>query len=272
MGKKGRKGGGSPAARVDPHKANRIHKSKKKLQQQQQQQQGKAKGGGHRHSPSSSSSAVAGNGGHGYAKDQRVLLLGEGDFSFAAALALLWQDASNLTATAFDDEASCATKYRGLADNVSTIRSLGGTVLFGVDACKSHTHKTVAKRAPFERIIFNFPHTGTGIKDQARNVASNQALLRGTFSSCLTGGLLAPGGKGELHMTLKKGPPYDSWQPVVIAKMCGLAVRHCAPFRPERFPGYAHRRSIGDDHAGGAQQHVANAEISGARTYCFVPR
>ena len=76
----------------------------------------------------------------------------------AAALALLWQDASNLTAPAFDDEAACQAKYRSLADNVTTIRSLGGTVLFGVDATKAHAHKGVAKRAPFERVVFNFPH------------------------------------------------------------------------------------------------------------------
>ena len=288
MGKGGRAQGrtkGNLNPRQDAKLNNRIHKSKKKMQQDKQQQHKKKGGGGgkqqhnQRHQEpgfvksdnkmAASSSAGAG---HSYSAFQKTLLIGEGDFSFAAALALLWQDASNLTATAFDDEASCTAKYRSLVDNVNTIRSLGGTVLFGVDATKAHSHKGVAKRAPFERVIFNFPHVGSGMKDQARNIFSNQALLRGTFASSKEGGLLAPNGRGELHLTLKKGQPYDSWQPVAIAKMCGLVVRHCSPFMPERFPGYAHKRTIGDEHAGGAHQHVANAEIVGARTFAFVPR
>ena len=52
--------------------------------------------------------------------------------------------------------------------------------------------------------------------------------------------------------------------------MCGLAVRFCAPFAAAKFPGYAHRRSIGDAHAGDASAHAPNAEIQGARTYAFV--
>lgn len=107
---------------------------------------------------------------------------------------------------------------------------------------------------------------GCGIKDHARNVHSNQQLLRSTFQSAL--GLLAP--RGEVHLTLKRGEPYDSWQAVTIAKMVGFRVQHCTPFNPELYPGYAHRRSIGDEHAGNAAQHVANAEIGDSKTYCFV--
>ena len=55
-----------------------------------------------------SGSSCSGNGGAPkgmeYSASQSILLLGEGDFSFAAALALLWGDASNLVATGFDDE------------------------------------------------------------------------------------------------------------------------------------------------------------------------
>ena len=115
----------------------------------------------------------------------------------------------------------------------------------------------------FEQILFNFPHLGTGMKDQARNIAQHQELLRGTFRCCVP--LLLPG--GELHVTLKKGQPYDSWNIVTIAKMCGYRVLHCSPFHPSKFPGYAHRRSIGDAHAGDASAHEPNAEIAGARTY-----
>ena len=58
--------------------------------------------------------------------------------------------------------------------------------------------------------------------------------------------LLASG--GEIHVTLAHGPPYDSWDCVLIAKLAGLRVRRCVPFEAARFAGYAHRRTLGDDH------------------------
>lgn len=113
----------------------------------------------------------------------------------------------------------------------------------------------------------SFPHLGTGMKDMGRNVKQHQDLLRGFFMSASS--LLSPPPKGELHVTMKRGEPYDSWQLVTLAKMCGFRVKHCTPFMQATFPGYAHRRTIGDLHAGDAAAHEPNAEISGARTYVF---
>lgn len=76
-------------------------------------------------------------------------------------------------------------------------------------------------------------------------------------------GLLAP--HGELHLTLKRGEPYDSWNSVMLAKFAGMRVAHCTPFQASRFPGYAHRRTIGDDHAG-------EDAIASGKTYAFVER
>lgn len=202
-----------------------------------------------------------------YVSNHRTLLLGEGDFSFAAALSILWGDSTNLVATAYDDEDIAIGKYVGLRENVETVRGVGGTVVFCVDATQCHTHALLRRFGLFDRIIFNFPHAGAGIKDQKRNVATNQSLLRATFTASVQ--LLAPG--GQMHITLKRGQPYDSWGAVVIAKMCGLRVLSCSTFSPEAFPGYAHRRTLGDEHAGDADAHLPNAEISvGAKTYAFV--
>lgn len=151
-----------------------------------------------------------------YAAGQRVLLLGDGDFSFAAALGLLWSEAGQLVATSFDDEAEARAKYAGLDENLGTVRSCGAAVHFGVDATHAHAHFALRNRA-FDRVVFNFPHAGAGIKDQERNRATNQALLRGTFASVAQ--LLAE--DGEVHITLKRGEPYDSWNAVAIAKMAG---------------------------------------------------
>jgi 25S rRNA (uracil2634-N3)-methyltransferase len=172
-----------------------------------------------------------------------------------------------LVATVYDDEDVATGKYVGLRENVETVRGVGGTVVFCVDATQCHTHALLRRFGLFDRIIFNFPHAGAGIKDQQRNVATNQSLLRATFTASVQ--LLAPG--GQMHITLKRGQPYDSWGAVVIAKMCGLRVLSCSTFSPEAFPGYAHRRTLGDEHAGDADAHLPNAEISvGAKTYAFV--
>jgi 25S rRNA (uracil2634-N3)-methyltransferase len=260
--KRGGKGhkGGSPHDHAS-HARSSISKKQKKKQQRQRQNHEQADDSFTDGSPRE---PKVPSGGCPYSSQKTTLLLGEGDFSFGAALALVWGNASNLTATVYDEEAVALQKYASLAENMETIRSLGGTVLFGVDAGKASAQKAVRNRGPFDRIIFNFPHTGSGIKDQKRNVLQNQDLLRSSFHSCSS--LLNAG--GEFHLTLKKGEPYSSWNTVVIGKMSGYKVHHCTPFRPELFPGYAHKRTIGDEHAGVGVG--PNAEIAGARTYAFV--
>ena len=186
--------------------------------------------------------------------------MGEGDLSFGAALAVAWGAAENLTATVFDDEATAARKYAAAAENASTLRALGARVLYGVDATRLPGGSKALRAGGFDRVVFNFPHAGAGIKDQKRNIETNQALLRGFFTTAPA--LLASG--GEIHVTLAHGPPYDSWDCVLIAKLAGLRVRRCVPFEAARFACYAHRRTLGDDHAGDAK----TAERK-SKTYAF---
>ena len=61
-----------------------------------------------------------GKGSKYYQPSQKTLLVGEGDLSFGAALAVAWGAAENLTATVFDDEATAARKYAAAAENAST--------------------------------------------------------------------------------------------------------------------------------------------------------
>ncbi|KAL3915935.1 MAG: hypothetical protein SGPRY_007027, partial [Prymnesium sp.] len=108
-----------------------------------------------------------------YSPGMSILLLGEADFSFAAALALMWGDATNITATSLDAEPIALNKYSSASDNVESVRSLGGRVEFGVDATRLRAHAGVRKREGYDRIVFNFPHVGSGVKDQASNVLCN---------------------------------------------------------------------------------------------------
>ena len=61
---------------------------------------------------------------HGYHEGQRILLVGEGNFSFARALARLFSgNGENVTATSYDSREMAAAKY-----NVSVLSS-------GLDKC-----------------------------------------------------------------------------------------------------------------------------------------
>ncbi|EJD54307.1 hypothetical protein AURDEDRAFT_79182 [Auricularia subglabra TFB-10046 SS5] len=110
----------------------------------------------------------------------RILLIGDGDFSFA--LALIRHPAvgivpENVVASTLDAEDALAAKYPDSAPaNLAELRSKGATVLCGVDATKLGACKALrAKR--FDRVVWNFPHVGKGIADQDRNVRENQATL-----------------------------------------------------------------------------------------------
>lgn len=95
----------------------------------------------------------------------------------------------------------------------------GARVLFGVDAGALLASLKLAKKYKqggdagldfedrFDRVVFNFPHAGLGIKDQDVNVIKNQELLQKFF---LNANEVVRVG-GQVHVALKRGKPYDLW-------------------------------------------------------------
>ena len=93
-----------------------------------------------------------------------VLLIGEGNFSFARALiqspALeLGLLPNNITATAYDSEQECYEKYPEAKLIVSELRSSGVEVLFSVDGTCLEKNSSL-KGSRWDRIVWNFPHAG----------------------------------------------------------------------------------------------------------------
>lgn len=138
-----------------------------------------------------------------------ILLIGEGNFSFARALLcdspaeLRDLPPRNLTATAYDTEDECYEKYADAREIVAYLRQRGAQILFGVDATKLEK-TTSLKGRRWDRIVWNFPHAGSGclvnmkpyswllmsslllgkgITDQDRNILSNQVLILGFLRS-----------------------------------------------------------------------------------------
>jgi 25S rRNA (uracil2634-N3)-methyltransferase len=95
----------------------------------------------------------------------KILLVGEGNFSFTRALvcdppsALQYLPPSSVVATAYDTEAQCFEKYTEARAIVEELRGKGVEVIFGVDATKLEKNAALRGRK-FDKIMWNFPHTG----------------------------------------------------------------------------------------------------------------
>mmetsp|Transcript_16383 Transcript_16383/g.45646 ORF Transcript_16383/g.45646 Transcript_16383/m.45646 type:complete len:320 (-) Transcript_16383:220-1179(-) len=191
-----------------------------------------------------------------YSADKRILLVGEGNFSFARALVEnLGVQGGSITATAYDTQEEAAEKYPDVLEITAELSEKGAEVRWGVDACDLKKGVGISKnrlgRAAIESgswrydvVVFNFPHAGKGIKDQEHNIRANQQLLAAFFLSAVT--VLTP--DGEVHVTVKTGKPYDQWQVCSLAHRATagrLQLKSSCTFLASDFPGYAHRRTIG---------------------------
>ncbi|KAJ2024855.1 hypothetical protein GGI10_005534 [Coemansia sp. RSA 2530] len=118
-----------------------------------------------------------------YRKQNAILLIGEGNFSFAHSIAKRLGSGVNIIATAYDSQQVVAQKYTDdAAKHIAEFEALGGTVLYDIDGTALESHLELRGKV-FTHIVFNFPHAGAGIKDQAKNIQTNQKLMDGFFTS-----------------------------------------------------------------------------------------
>jgi len=209
-----------------------------------------------------------------FTEEDSILLIGEGNFSFARSVAeLLPSITYKMIATCYDNEIELKEKYNDATENIKAIEDLGGKVLYHIDATKLASLKHF-KGKRFDKIVFNFPHVGAGIKDQDRNVLTNQKLLQSFFDNAaelLTSRILYDDmNDGEILVTLKSGNPYDLWDIKKLAKSTGkLITKTSFQFNPYLYPGYHHRRTIGFEEGISKSE---NEEIidKNCRTYVFI--
>ncbi|GKV50497.1 hypothetical protein SLEP1_g57200 [Rubroshorea leprosula] len=94
-----------------------------------------------------------------YSSKHQILLVGEGDFSYSSSLASSSGSASNVCATSLDSENDVINNYKNGKSNLEILKKRDATILHGVDATKMKNHDDL-KKCRFDRIIFNFPHSG----------------------------------------------------------------------------------------------------------------
>ncbi|XP_034521634.1 ferredoxin-fold anticodon-binding domain-containing protein 1 isoform X3 [Ailuropoda melanoleuca] len=105
---------------------------------------------------------------------RRLLLVGEGNFSFAAALSETLNASTRVTATCLQSPAELA-RDPVARENLQRLRERGTEVRFGVD-CTQLADAFEPHHREFDRIYFNFPHCG-----RKAGVAKNRELLAKFF-------------------------------------------------------------------------------------------
>lgn len=241
-----------------------------------------------------------------FEKGETLLLVGEGDFSFARSLieeGFIFP--RNLIATSYDNSPSeLKLKYpNSFETNYEFLVDQKVPILFNIDATNLIKTFKLSKKTPWSKllgpewglkalnnIMFNFPHTGKGIKDQDRNIRDHQELIFGYFRSSkklfelanlpILGAQsqhnrgysmddskdargITQDGYGNILMSVFNGEPYDSWMIKSLAKDNGLHVKRSNRFQWELYPTYNHKRTNSE------QDTTKPAREREARIYIF---
>ncbi|MED6172729.1 hypothetical protein PIB30_052697 [Stylosanthes scabra] len=176
-----------------------------------------------------------------YSSWQQILLVGEGDFSFALCLANAFGSASNIVATSLDSKESLAWKYYGASTNLDELEKLGCTLVHEV-TCHGMNYHPVLENKLFDRIVFNFPHAGFPAKESdLRHIMRHKEVVKGFLKSARE--MLKE--DGEVHVTHKTAYPYCEWEIVELAKEVELSLVEEVPFELYGYPGYINKRGDG---------------------------
>ncbi|KAH7861122.1 hypothetical protein Vadar_021876 [Vaccinium darrowii] len=176
-----------------------------------------------------------------YNSGQKILLVGEGDFSFSACLATAFGSGRNMVATSHHAQELQKIKHWTSEKHLKTLERLGCLVLHEVDVFEMNSHPKL-KHRKFDVVVFNFPHAGHIVGYTERDeelIEMHKELLRGFFKSARE--MLVKAG-GQVHVTHKDDYPYKKWELENIAKKSGFNLKEKVRFEKGDYPGYHNKR------------------------------
>ncbi|KAL8264452.1 hypothetical protein R6Q59_022582 [Mikania micrantha] len=175
-----------------------------------------------------------------YNSSQKILLVGEGDFSFSACLARAFRTAENIVATSYLKKELLVRDHWTCIPHLLELERLGCLLLYEIDVYRMHTHH-ILKNMKFDIIIYNFPHAGHFVHLREHDpvlIEMHKELVETYFknaSKMLTSG-------GEVHLRHRDDPPYDRWNVVLLAAKAGLTLKEKVDFNQNDYPGYCNKR------------------------------
>jgi len=185
----------------------------------------------------------------GYHGGMKILCVGDGNMSFALALATLFGcDAPGLVVTTDASEGAAKRMYATMEDTVEALEASGASVVYGIE-CETLATKTAsgtlrgrAGGSNFDRVVFNFPDAGVG-KVGMLSVRAQRELIASFFENAPK--LLKS--NGELRLTMRTGAPYDKWNVEGLALKARLVFKTSVEFLANEFPGYEYCDTPGED-------------------------
>ena len=108
-----------------------------------------------------------------FSSAEKILVVGDGDFSFSRGLVIhVGGSGENLVLTSYDTAEELASKYPQARANVDFVLKRGAVVRHGVDATRL---EEAFPDELFDRIVFNFPHSGAIGRPHSRRICSAHA-------------------------------------------------------------------------------------------------
>ncbi|EGZ16142.1 hypothetical protein PHYSODRAFT_316216 [Phytophthora sojae] len=190
---------------------------------------------------------------------QRILTVGDGNFSYSLALARALGPDSGVTLVATSHESN-KTVLETYPDGEKILAELNAmphvTVQHEVDATDAEQMKQLGL---FDRVIWNFPcvRAPRGEDGQNQEMEMNKQLLHGFFAH--VGQMLTP--TGEVHVTHKTKAPFGQWGIENIAKTNKLRHQQSVIFDRCLYPGYSNKKVLSK----------GSFPIWDSQTFIFVP-
>lgn len=166
----------------------------------------------------------------GHIADGDILLVGEGNLSFALSLARKSRiNAAHITATTFEKTSELSDEA---IENAVKLRADGATVLHSVNAGKI---SAALGNRQFDHIIFQFPHTGS--REPVRGHNPNSGLVRSFLKSAISNLRQT----GTALISAVDTPHYHgAFRFDEAAVAVGFKPPEIYRLNPDDFPGYRH--------------------------------
>ncbi|XP_059662347.1 uncharacterized protein LOC132308317 [Cornus florida] len=178
-----------------------------------------------------------------YSSHQKILLVGEGDFSFSACLAVAFGSANNMIATSLNSQGFLRKNYGKASSNIEKLRSRGCKVTHGVDATEMAKH-LLFESMEFDCIIFNFPHAGfLNHESRKSELRRHRKLVREFLANAKK--MISK--NGEIHISHKSNSFFLEWNVEFLASQAGLRVIEAVDFNLNDYPGYHTKYGFGGD-------------------------